>query len=85
MPGTTSGTGYASLLRCYACRRGNPGGSRGRSLWATGATKALPVARIKSNYRCTTRLIQVWCLDCGTTGWTKHIDAERLLEAKKTP
>ena len=85
MSGSNAGTGYALALRCFFCRRKAPGGSTGRRLEATGRSKPIPAYRVKSDYRCTDRLIEIRCLSCGALGWTKHEDAERLMfDAKES-
>lgn len=80
MPGTNAGTGYPLTLRCAKCKSTwrREYGAMATNLIATGRTK--PRGRNdKGGMRTTTRMIEYRCLDCGHVGWTKHIDAERLI------
>jgi hypothetical protein len=81
VPGTSGGTGYRNFARCSKCaRRGwvEANREKGYALEATGRTRPRR-GRLSGGARTTNREIEVRCLDCGHVGWTKHIDAERLL------
>jgi hypothetical protein len=81
--GSNGGTGYPNWLRCAKCRKSRTfrPDRTGANLEATGRTK--PLRGHHSGYRCTNRQIEYRCRECGHIGWTKHMDAERLL--KRSP
>lgn len=75
MPGTNAGTGQPLTLRCAKCKTYRFGPDRGTNLEATGRTRPMPHSAIRQ----TNRKIEYHCRDCGHTGWSQHIDAERLI------
>lgn len=81
--GSNNGTGQPMYLRCAKCktRRGRFYGQPER-LEATGRTR--PRRDGRGGARITHRFIEYRCLVCGHVGWSKHMDAERLL-ARLTP
>lgn len=67
-------------LSCTNCNR--PGGERrrGRDLEATGRTRQLTMRqRSNGHSRTLSYRIEYRCTECGHTGWSRHIDAGRLL------
>lgn len=78
MPGSNAGTGHPITARCAKCRSAlfQREDRNGYRLEATGRTRK---RRGGIGARCTNRMIEIRCLDCGHVGWTKHIDAEFLL------
>lgn len=81
MPGTNAGTGQPLTLRCAKCRAARSLAVHdGTNLEWTGRTKPAPHKSIRQ----TNRKIEYHCLDCGHTGWSQHIDAERLIRRAPT-
>jgi len=74
MPGTNAGTGSPITLRCSWCKKSHID-RPGTNLIATGRFRAVRYHGIRQ----TNRKIEYRCKDCGHTGWTQHIDAERLV------
>jgi hypothetical protein len=84
MPGTNAGTGVPLTLKCRG-RVHRTATYRGRvclstDLEATGRAKARRDDR--GGARISDRLVEYRCRRCGHVGWSKHMDAERLLAAK---
>lgn len=70
------GPGIPLTFRCAKCKVGRT--YQGINLEATGKS------RKRSDHdfgRIGKRHVQYKCLDCGHVGWSKHIEANRLLEA----
>ena len=82
MPGTSGGTGLPLFLRCAKCKKYSDWRShRPIHLEATGKTK--PCKKWSAGgIRQARQYIEYRCLDCGHVGWSKHADAQRLLDKK---
>ena len=80
MPGTNAGTGQPLTLRCAKCRLSRSTHRFREGLAATGRVRTVRHRSVRQ----TNRKIEYHCLDCGHTGWTQHIDAERLLHIWET-
>ena len=84
--GRSFGTGYSLTFRCAKCKVGRDWkghSTAGTNLEATGFSKPRPKSDRQLGIRTTDRMIQYHCRDCGHYGYTKHIDAERLLRQRE--
>lgn len=81
MPGTNAGTGHPITFRCSECRKAYPHGvysshyGRMNRVKLTGRKRPAGSGR---GYRKSDFSREYRCLDCGHTGWSTHIDLERL-------
>lgn len=80
--GANNGSGCPMWLKCAKRYRaeGTHYRSGGFNLVATGRTRP---ARRKGGARMTNREIEYQCLDCHHVGWSRHMDAERLLAQRR--
>ena len=77
MPGTNAGTGCPINFRCSWCRRNGarwPEGSRFH-VTLTGRKRE---GRANRNARMSSQAREYQCKSCGSVGWSKHFDLEKL-------
>jgi hypothetical protein len=85
MGGKNSGTGWPHDLRCSACKRSTNNWKQpsrvGFNLEATGHVRNWSArGRVALGARGMGYQVEYRCRDCGHIGWTRHIDARRLLK-----
>jgi hypothetical protein len=77
MPGTNAGTGRPLFFRCSRCRKLD-GSRRGQRWEPTGRVRRLAKSQEGTGGRRVAYLrYEYRCLDCGHTGWSRHIEVER--------
>ena len=82
------GAGHPLTLRCGKCKVGidhrdhHELQHRGTNLQATGRTKPLRPSD-RGTPRSLDYRVEYRCLDCGYIGWSRHLNAERLLRRLK--
>lgn len=79
----SQGTGQPHFLKCSKCRstlRNKRSTRNGTNLVATGKTSDVyGRAASTGGSRVMRMRVQYRCLDCGHIGWSRHVDAGRLL------